>query len=167
MAGDSVLLGGTAQAGRCFLKLSRVCYAEEELDDAAGEPDPARGGLNDPIKKRCRPQGLQPFDGITCFKGPSVVWGHFCFVADTCAHQLVDGGALLPVAAVAPPRLAPRCGKSYFSVKPFQLIRRAFSDSAASTAATALAERIGLRGGGSVFCAISSTGARCGRQKPL
>ena len=46
--------------------------------------------------------------------------GHFRFVADTCAHQLVDG-ALYRVAAVAP-RLI-RVAEIIFQRKPFQLIR--------------------------------------------
>ena len=69
--------------------------------------------------------------------------GHFRFVADTCAHQLVDG-ALYCVAAVAP-RLI-RVAEIVFQRKPFQLIREPFQVRQLY-GGDGLAERIGLRGG--------------------
>ena len=69
--------------------------------------------------------------------------GHFCFVADARAHQLVDG-ALYCVAAVAPGLI--RVAEIIFQREPFQLIREPFQVRQLY-GGDSLAERIGLRGG--------------------
>ena len=84
--------------------------------------------------------------------------GHLRFVADARAISLLM--ERLPRRGCCP--TYPRC-EIVFSVnhssssEAFQ-VRQLYGGDG-------LAERIGLRGG--VFCAISSTSARCGRQKPF